>query len=89
MFTAAAPVCWTVDSAKADRIARVPIRIFHGVKEPLVLVRNSRDMYDALKKVGGNPKYTEYKGVKHNSWEKACATEKLWEWLFALNRKDK
>ena len=54
MFVAAAPVCWTVDSAKADRIARVPIRIFHGVKELLVLVRNSRDMYEALKKVGGN-----------------------------------
>ena len=52
MFAAAAPVCWTIDSAKADRIARVTIRIFHGVKEPFVLVRNSRYMYEALKKVG-------------------------------------
>ncbi len=77
MFTVAAPVCRTVDSAKADRIDRVPIQIFHGIKEPLLLVHNSRYMYDALKKSDGNPKYTEYKGVKHNNWDKACARENL------------
>jgi len=89
MFAAAAPVCGTVDPTKASHIARIPIWIFHGDQDPLVSVRNSRDMYDALKKAGGNPKYTEYKGVKHNSWDKAYATEELWKWLFAQKRKDK
>ena len=88
MFAAAAPVCGAVDPAKADRIAGIPIWIFHGDQDQLVSVRNSRDMYHALKKAGGEPKYTEYKGVKHNSWDKAYATEKFWEWLFAQKRKD-
>ena len=45
-------------------------------------------MFEALKKAGGDPKYTEYKGVKHNSWDKAYATEELWEWLFAQKKTD-
>lgn len=89
MFAAAAPVCGAIDPANADRIARVPIWIFHGDQDPLVPVRNSRDMYDALKKAGSNPKYTEYEGIKHNSWDKAYATEEFWEWLFAQKRLDK
>ncbi len=38
-------------------------------------------MIDALKKAGGNPIYTEYPGVDHNSWDRAYSTEKLYGWL--------
>ena len=88
MFAAAVPVCGAVDPAEADRIAGIPIWIFHGDQDPLVSVRNSRDMYEALKKTGGTPKYTEYEGVKHNSWDKAYATEEFWKWLFAQKRQE-
>ena len=44
-------------------------------------------MVAALKKAGGNPKYTEYEGVKHNSWTKAYREPKLMEWLFGQGRK--
>lgn len=88
MFAAAAPVCGTTDPAKAELIAKIPIWIFHGDQDPLVPVDNSRDMYEALKKAGGSPKYTEYKGVKHNSWDKAYATAAFWEWLFAQKRQE-
>ena len=86
MFAAAAPVCGAIDPANAGRIAKIPIWIFHGDQDQLVPVRNSRDMYEALKKAGGDPKYTEYKGVKHNSWDKAYATEEFWQWLFGQKR---
>jgi hypothetical protein len=38
-------------------------------------------MIEALKKAGGEPKYTEYPGVGHNSWDKAYATKELYDWL--------
>ena len=82
LFAAAAPVCGTGDTTKAGRIAKIPIWIFHGDQDGLVPVRKSREMFEALKRAGGEPKYTEYKGVKHNSWDKAYATEEFWEWLF-------
>ena len=38
-------------------------------------------MIEALKAAGGHPKYTEFPGVKHQSWDKAYATEGLFAWL--------
>jgi poly(3-hydroxybutyrate) depolymerase len=89
MFAAAVPVCGRSYPAEAHRVATMPIWIFHGDEDARVPVQFSRDMFAALKKTGGDPKYTEYKGVKHNSWDKAYATAELWEWLFAQKRKDK
>jgi len=87
MFAAAVPVCGRGDPAKAKYIAKIPIWIFHGDKDPLVSVHHSRDMVEALEKAGGNPRYTEYEGLGHNSWDKAYATGELWEWLFAQRNK--
>jgi predicted peptidase len=89
MFTAAVAVCGRGDPAEAKYIAKMPIWIFHGDKDTLVPVDYSRDMVEALKKAGGNPKYTEYKGVGHNSWDRAYATDELWEWLFAQRKMGK
>jgi len=89
MFAAAVPVCGRDDPAKAEYIARIPIWIFHGDKDALVSVDYSRDMFEALKKAGGNPRYTEYEGLGHNSWDKAYATDELWAWLFAQRKMGK
>jgi hypothetical protein len=43
-------------------------------------------MVEALKKAGGHPKYTEYPGVGHNSWDRAYAEPGLRKWLFAQKR---
>src|SRR5205085_2380746 len=44
-------------------------------------------MLEAIKKAGGNPKYTEYPGVGHNSWDKAYGTKELWTWLLEQKKK--
>ena len=49
-------------------------------------VEKSREMIEALKKVESEPKYTEYPGVGHNSWDKAYGTPELFPWLFAQKR---
>jgi hypothetical protein len=43
-------------------------------------------MVEALKKAGGEPRYTEYPNVGHDSWNPAYADPKLYEWLFAQKR---
>ena len=50
-------------------------------------VQNSRDMVDALKKAGGQPRYTEYADVGHNSWDRAYGTDELYPWMLAQRRK--
>jgi hypothetical protein len=42
---------------------------------------------DALKKAGGDVRFTVYPDVKHESWEKAFAEPELLPWLFSHERK--
>jgi predicted peptidase len=87
MFAAAVPICGGGDESQAEKIAKMPIWVFHGAKDPIVKPERSREMVDALKKAGGNPKYTEYPGVAHNSWEKAYKDHEMFKWLFEQKKR--
>lgn len=86
VFAAAVPVCGGGDVALASKIKDVPVWAFHGAKDGVVKVKRSRDMIEALKAAGGEPKYTEYPNVDHNAWDKAFATPELFDWLFAQKK---
>ncbi|MBT8037369.1 MAG: prolyl oligopeptidase family serine peptidase [Verrucomicrobiae bacterium] len=85
-FAAAMPVCGGGDTDMANAIKHVPIWAFHGGADKVVKVKRSQDMVAALLNVGGNIKYTEYKGVGHNSWGRTYADEKALKWLFAQKK---
>jgi predicted peptidase len=85
-FAAAVPICGGGDVSRAAVIAKIPQWIFHGDKDTAVKVDESRKMVEAMKSAGGSPKYTEYPGVGHNSWDNAYADDALYEWLFAQKR---
>lgn len=86
MFAAAIPVCGGENPKLAPKIVNVAVWAFHGAKDKNVPVDGSRDMINALKKAGGNPKYTEYPNEGHNIWDKVINTPGLWDWLFAQKR---
>jgi len=65
----------------ARLIGSTPVWIFHGGADPVVPVEESRKMYAALQAAHGNVKYTEYRGVGHESWLKAYAEPDLTTWL--------
>jgi predicted peptidase len=82
-FAAAFPICGGGNPAKVSEYAKgFPIWIFHGDQDPVVDVNDSRIMVAALKAEGAKVKYTEYPGVKHDSWNKAFAEPELFPWLF-------
>lgn len=83
LFAAAVPICAVADTSKATSIKHIPVWIFHGDEDDVNSVAYSRLMVTALKRAGGNPKYTEYKGVRHDSWTKAYAEPDLPAWLFS------
>ena len=86
-FAAAVPVCSGVNLSKAPVIAHLPIWAFHGAKDQVVKVERSREIITALKTAGGNPKYTEYPDVGHDSWNGAYKDREMYEWLFAQRKK--
>ncbi|MBC6999967.1 prolyl oligopeptidase family serine peptidase [Cytophaga sp. FL35] len=81
-FAAAMPVCGGGDPAKAENMLQTPIWAFHGAEDQNVPVQLSQDMVNAIRKKGGEPKYTEYKNVGHNVWNHVENTPGKLEWIF-------
>jgi predicted peptidase len=65
----------------ARKIGVTPAWVFHGSADSIIPVTESRSMVDALKKLAGNVRYTEYPGVDHDSWTKAYAELGFPAWL--------
>ena len=84
IFAAAFPICGAVNPNKLKEYRQqLPIWIFHGEKDAVINVSNSRLIYGILKKSNINAKYTEYAGVNHDSWKNAFAEPTLMPWIFA------
>jgi predicted peptidase len=86
LFAAAAPICGGGDEKVAYKVKDLPIWAFHGDKDGVVKPSRSRNMIQALKNVGTQPKYTEYKGVGHDSWKPAYKEAELLKWLFSQKK---
>lgn len=85
-FAAAVPVCGGGDTSKAVLLKNIPVWAFHGSQDNLVMPQRSRDMIQAMKNCGGNPKYTEYPDVGHGAWVPAYKDAELYKWLFKQSR---
>ncbi len=88
-FAAAVPVCGGGDENQAKKLTKIPIWCFHGDQDKAVPVERSRNMIKAIELAQGRPKYTEYPGVGHNSWDKAYADPALYDWLFSQRLDDR
>lgn len=80
-FAAVVPICGGGDPEDVERIKNVPIWVFHGGKDPTVPIQRSQEMVDALKKIGGNVKFTVFPEAGHDSWTEAYAMPELYDWL--------
>ena len=67
------------DPAQAEKLAKLPIwALPRRSTDPLVPVERLRDMIAAIKKAGGEPKYTEYKGPATTRGPRHTGTTKCW-----------
>ena len=87
-FAAIAPVCGGGLALHANRLlTHLPAWVFHGALDPLVPLEEGERMVKALR-AGGNKrvKFTVYKNVGHDSWERAYANPKLYAWMLEQRR---
>ena len=85
-FAAIVPICGGGEPHTAKMFPHVPAWVFHGAKDPVVSVERSEKMVDALKKSGGNVKFTVYPEARHDSWAETYANPQLYEWLLQQRR---
>jgi len=86
VFAAAIPVCGGGSTGRAKLLADKPVWAFHGSRDLIVWPRETRRMISALRKAGGDPRFTEFDGVGHTACLLAYAHPGLATWLFQQNR---
>ncbi len=87
LFAGAYAICGGGTTGTAEAMAQTPLWIFHGGADPVVPVRYSRDIYQAIQQAGGTQvRYTEYPGVAHNAWDYTAKEKTLDRW-FLMQRK--
>ena len=88
LYAAALPICGGGDINHYNKkIAKTAFWVFHGDADPTVDVKLSREMVNKLKSLKAEVKYSEYPGVKHNSWDNAFAEAEYLSWMFAHKKK--
>lgn len=85
-FAAIAPICGGGNSHLVPKIKHLPVWVFHGAKDEIVPIEESREMVRALRKAGGRPKFTIYPRAKHDSWTEAYENKQLYQWFLKHQR---
>jgi predicted peptidase len=85
-FAAAIALCGYGESWMIPLVAKTPVWAFQGDADDIVPVEQAREWIAALRAAGGSPKYSEYRGVGHNVWEKAFTEPDLLPWLSSQRR---
>jgi predicted peptidase len=88
LFAAVVPICGGGKPEDAEKLAALPIWVWHGTEDASVPIQKSIDMVEAIKKAGGTRiRFTTVEHVGHNSWEAAYATPELYQWLDKQTKK--
>lgn len=85
-YAAIIAVCGGGESRYAAALKNLPVWAFHGDQDKVVAIQRSQEMIDAIKAAGGNPRFTVYPGVGHDSWTATFANPAVYDWLLAQRR---
>ena len=88
MFSAAVSMSGDPRPARLDGalLKDFPLWIFHGSKDRRVPVEGDRELYEQLKYLDKNAKYTEIPGAGHVIWPEILLKGDMWDWLFAQSK---
>ena len=88
-FAAMAVVCGMTPLPYASWIDKnMPIWVFHGEDDPIILVEESENMVKKLKTMGYDVTFTKYPNVGHDAWTKAYQEDELYDWFINQKRKE-
>ena len=86
-FAAIAPVCGGGDIQFAGTLKNTPVWAFHGEADPVVPVKRTIEMVEAVNAKEGSARMTIYPEVGHDSWVNAYNDQELYKWLLEHVRK--
>ena len=81
VFAGIIPICGGGMYWNAERLKNIPIWAFHGEKDTVVLVEESKKMVNAVNNLGGNATLTIYPENGHDAWSDTYENYAIFEWL--------
>ncbi len=85
-FAAIVPICGGGEILATRALGKTPTWVFHGAKDPVVPLKRSEDMVEALKRVNKEVKFTVYPDAMHDSWTETYNNPELYTWLLEQKR---
>jgi predicted peptidase len=85
-FAAVAPISGAGDPDRACRLKNLPLRAYHGGKDPYVLPADDEATVDAINACGGRAKMTLYPEAGHDVWTLVYADQGLYNWFLLQTR---
>lgn len=90
-FAAIAPVCGgglgiLGFPERVAEIKHVPVWAFHGAKDNVVSVEESRIMIKELKAAGGQAQLKVYPDAEHDAWTETYSDPELYEWFISKKK---
>ena len=80
-FAAIAPICGGGNLRDAGSIKDIPTWVFHGARDKVVPVSESKQMVQAIRAAGGEPEFTIYPKAGHDSWTASYENPDLYQWF--------
>ncbi|WP_396173801.1 prolyl oligopeptidase family serine peptidase [Flavobacterium sp.] len=89
LFAAVAPVCAPVDILMLIDVPKLnmPIRIYHGALDDVVLPEDSILMHQELKKQNKQSELFIFPSDNHNSWDSTYSNPEFYKWLLSQQKK--
>lgn len=86
-YAAVIPICGGGEVRHAAGMRDLPLWVFHGAKDEVVLLKRSQEMVDAIKAAGGAPRFTIYPEAGHDAWTETYANPDIYTWLLTHARR--
>jgi len=85
-FAAIIPICGGGDVENICDIGKLPVWTFHGAKDNVVPISETKNLVDKLKSCGGNVEFTIYPNARHDAWTETYNNDKIYEWLLSQSK---
>lgn len=86
IFAAIVPLCGGGRTNMVEKMKDIPTWVFHGDLDQKVNISRSKEMVNAMKDLGSDPKFSILKGQGHGI-QKVYSDQTVYEWLLSHKKK--
>jgi hypothetical protein len=86
IFAATMPLSGYGDQCRIGNLKSMPVWAYHGAVDNVLNVSGTRNMINAIKAAGGNPKYTEWPTWGHSGWAEFLKSAGVMDWYYAQTK---